>query len=175
LDDRSGIAILGDGSRAGSSRRLREEPWMYKNILIATDGSELAGKGVDHGLGLAAPLGARVTVLTVSQPLPPAAAEVARASGVADPVLRYDQQIEQAMKERYAAIEQSAKRHGVAVELMHEVDDVPAEAIARVARLKGSDLIVMASHGRRGIKRMMLGSQTAEVLVNSTVPVLVIR
>ena len=62
---------------------------MYKNILIATDGSELAAKGVEHGLGLAAPLGARVTVLTVSRPLPPEAAEAALASGVTDPVLRY--------------------------------------------------------------------------------------
>lgn len=148
---------------------------MYKHILIATDGSELAQKGVDQGLALAAKLGAKATVLSVTEPLQPAAAQAAIEGGINDPVARYDQQIDDAMKERYQAIEFSASRHGASVGLMHEVDEFPAEAIVRVARLKGCDLIVMSSHGRRGIQRMLLGSQTAEVLASTTLPVLVIR
>lgn len=148
---------------------------MYKHILIATDGSELAQKGVDQGLALAARLGSQATVLSVSEPLQPAAAQAAIEGGIDDPVARYDQQIDDAMKERYKSIEQTASRHGASVELMHEVDEFPAEAIVRVAKLKSCDLIVMSSHGRRGIQRMWLGSQTAEVLASTTLPVLVIR
>lgn len=102
---------------------------MYKHILIATDGSELATKGVEHGLALAKPLGAKVTVLTVTEPLEATAAQAAIASGVDDPFGRYDQQIDQAMKERYKSIEQSASQYGITVDLQHEIDEFPAEAI----------------------------------------------
>ena len=148
---------------------------MYKHILIATDGSELATKGVEHGMALAKPLGAKVTVLTVTEPLKAAAAQAAIAGGVDDPFGRYDQQIDQAMKARYKSVEQSASQYGITVDLQHEIDEFPAEAITRVAKLKGCDLIVMSSHGRRGIQKVLLGSQTSEVLVKTTVPVLVVR
>lgn len=148
---------------------------MYKHILIATDGSELAAKGVEHGLALAKPLGAKVTVLTVTEPLQARAAQAALAAGVRDPAGRYDRAIDETMKERFAAIEQNASEHGIEVELMHEIDEYPAEAIVRSAKLHGCDLIVMSSHGRRGARRLILGSQTAEVVTSTTVPVLVIR
>lgn len=148
---------------------------MYKHILIATDGSELADKGMEHGLKLAAALGAKVTVLTVSEPLAADAVRAARAGGITDPVARYDQQIDETMKERFAAIQDRASDHGVAVEFLHEIDDFPAEAIVRFAKLKDCDLIVMSSHGRRGARRLLLGSQTAEVVTTTTIPVLVVR
>lgn len=148
---------------------------MYKHILIATDGSELAAKGVDHGLALAKLLGAQVTVMTVTEPLKAEVAQAAIAGGVDDPFARYDQQIEQGMKERYKSIEQTAFQYDVAIDLQHEIDEFPAEAIARAAKLKGCDLIVMSSHGRRGIQKIILGSQTSEVLVKTTIPVLVVR
>ena len=148
---------------------------MYKHILIATDGSELATKGIEHGLALAKPLGAKVTVLTVTEPLKAAAVQAAIAGGVDDPVGRYDQQIDQDMKERYKSIEQRASQYGITVDLRHEIDEFPAEAITNVAKLQGCDLIVMSSHGRRGIQKVLLGSQTSEVLVKTTVPVLVVR
>lgn len=148
---------------------------MYKHILIATDGSELAAKGVDHGLALAKLLGAQVTVMTVTEPLKAEVAQAAIAGGVDDPFARYDQQIEQGMKERYKSIEQTAFQYDVAIDLQHEVDEFPAEAIARAAKLKGCDLIVMSSHGRRGIQKIILGSQTSEVLVKTPIPVLVVR
>lgn len=148
---------------------------MYKHILIATDGSELAAHGVEHGLALAVPLGAQVTVLTVALPLRKEAAQAAIEGGVDDPFVRYDQQIESHMKTLFASIEQRAAEHGVSVNLLHEIDEHPAEAIIRTAGLKGCDLIVMTSHGRRGAKRLLLGSQTAEVLAHTVIPVLVVR
>lgn len=101
--------------------------------------------------------------------------QAAIAGGVNDPFGRYGQQIDQDMKERYKSIEQSASQYGITVNLQHEIDEFPAEAIARVAKQKHCDLIVMSSHGRRGIQKVLLGSQTSEVLVKTTVPVLVVR
>jgi nucleotide-binding universal stress UspA family protein len=148
---------------------------MYKHILIATDGSDLARKGLEHGLALAKLLDAKITVLTVSEPLRPEVARAARLAGIDDPVVTYDQQIDHLMKERFAYIEQRAHEHGTTVDLTHEIDSSPAEAIVRYAQLKNCDLIVMSSHGRRGIQKVLLGSQTSEVLVRTEIPVLVIR
>lgn len=148
---------------------------MYKHILIATDGSELALKGLRQGLGLARLSGAKVTVLTVIEPLRPQVLAAAQRAGIEDPVGRYDQQIDEMMKERLASIQAEATEQGVTVEPIHEVDDSPAEAILRTANLQGCDLIVMSSHGRRGLQKLLLGSQTSEVLVKTTVPVLVVR
>ena len=148
---------------------------MFKHILVATDGSDLARKGLDHGLALAKMLGAKVTVLTVSEPMRPDAARAAQIAGIENAAIRYDQQIDYLMKDRFAFIEQHAREHDIAVELTHEIDDSPAEAIVRVAKLRNCDLIVMSSHGRRGVQKMLLGSQTSEVLVKTTIPVLVIR
>jgi nucleotide-binding universal stress UspA family protein len=148
---------------------------MYKNILIATDGSELANKGVGQGLALAEKLGAKVTFLSVIAPLAPEAIRAAIASGIPDPIGGYDQQIDVDMKKRYAALEQEAAQYGITVDVLHEIDQSPAEAIVRVAEMNACDLIVMASHGRRGLRKALLGSQTAEVLVHTNIPVLVIR
>ena len=148
---------------------------MYEHILIATDGPELAARGVRHGLALAGPLGARVTVLTVSEPLQLLAAKEAVAAGVEDPVARYDQQIDEGMKERVEPIQRQASERRIPIDLIHEIDESPAQAIVRTARLKGCDLIVMTSHGRHGTARLLLGSQTAEVLAHTTLPVLVVR
>jgi nucleotide-binding universal stress UspA family protein len=148
---------------------------MYRHILIATDGSELAARGIEQGLALAGPLGAKVTVLSVSQPLDTAAARAAAIGGIADPIGRYDQQIDEEMKNRFRSIEERAAEHGVEVDLLHEIDDHPAEAIVRTAKLKSCDLIVMSSHGRRGAARLILGSPTSEVLAHTTLPGLVVR
>ena len=148
---------------------------MYKHILIATDGSELAARGTDHGLALAGPLGAKVTVLSVTEPLRPAAARAARMGGIDNPTTRYDQQIDDDMKKRFQSISERAAKHKIDIELIHEIDDFPAEAILRTAKMRGCDLIIMSSHGRRGAARLLLGSQTAEVLANTKLPVLVVR
>jgi nucleotide-binding universal stress UspA family protein len=148
---------------------------MYRHILIATDGSELARKGLEHGLALASPLKAKVTVLTVSEPLRSEVIDAARRGGLEDPTAHYDRQIDALMKERFAYIEERAREHHVTVDLVHEVDRSPAEAIVRCAKAKDCDLIVMSSHGRRGMRKILLGSQTSEVLAHTTISVLVIR
>ena len=114
-------------------------------------------------------------MLSVVEPLSNDAALVARSEGVRDPAGSYDRQIVEKMRERFSTIEQEAERFGIKVDMLHEIDQSPAEAIVRVAKLRGCDLIVMASHGRRGLRRMMLGSQTSEVVASTDVPVLVIR
>jgi nucleotide-binding universal stress UspA family protein len=148
---------------------------MYRHILIATDGSELADKGLEHGFALAQALGAKVTILSVTEPISWRVRQAALNAGVEDPAGRYDQTINEEMKTQFASIRQRAKEKGVVAELMHEVDEHPAEAIVRLAARENYDLIVMSSHGRRGIRRFILGSQTAEVVAHTTIPVLVIR
>lgn len=148
---------------------------MYKHILVATDGSELALKGLEHGLALAKSIDAKVTILTVSEPLRPEAARAAKWAGVENAATHYDQQLDRLMKERFAFIEDRARHHGVKVDMAHEIDVSPAEAIVRTAKLSGCDLIVMSSHGRRGLQKMLLGSQTSEVLVKTPIPVMVVR
>jgi nucleotide-binding universal stress UspA family protein len=148
---------------------------MYKHILIATDGSELATKGVEHGLALAKPLGAKVTILTVTEPLPSTALEAAVHSGLDNPLGRYERQMDQDVQKLAEPILKKAAELGVTVEVERETDEFPAEAIIRAAKRNGCDLIVMSSHGRRGVSKLLLGSQTAEVLVHTTIPVHVIR
>jgi nucleotide-binding universal stress UspA family protein len=148
---------------------------MYDHILIAPDGSELARKGVEQGLALAAKLGSKVTIVSVTEPLDPRAAKAALDAGMEDPVGGYDRTVGEEMAARFADITQRAAAKGVVVELTHEIDEHPAEAIIRLADDIDCDLIVMSSHGRRGVRRLVLGSQTAEVVTGTTRPVLVIR
>jgi len=148
---------------------------MYKHLLIATDGSDLAEKGVDQGLEIARLLGAKVTVLTVTEPLGFAAIESAAIGGVKDPIGLYEQQMDERVDGIGKSVQSRAASLGVMVEIARETDEVPAEAIVRTAKREGCDLIVMSSHGRRGIQKVLLGSQTSEVLVKTTIPVLVIR
>jgi len=148
---------------------------MYKHILIATDGSELATKGVEHGLAMAKPLGADVTILTVTQPLPGTAINAAVHAGMENPLGQYERQMDEEAEKLAAPIVKKAAELGVPIQVERETDEFPAEAIVRVAKLKGCDLIVMSSHGRRGVSKLLLGSQTAEVLAHTNLPVHVIR
>ena len=149
---------------------------MYKHILISTDGSEVAQKGVDHGLSLAKSLAARVTVITVTEPFPYRAA--ASSTGWAPlpiDVSGYEQGQKDVAEKLLASAKDAAAKLGVEASILHVPDSPPAEAIVETVRTQGCSLIVMASHGRRGLGRMLLGSQTAEVLAHSPVPVLVVR
>lgn len=148
---------------------------MYKHILIATDGSELATKGVTHGLKLAQKVGAAVTIVTVTEMWSATIMARATTSGVTNAVELY----EQAARDEARAILDTATRLGdglgLTIDTVHVPDSLPADGIIQVARDKGYDLIVMASHGRRGVERLILGSQTAEVVSHASVPVLVVR
>lgn len=147
---------------------------MYKHILIPTDGSACAGRGLEQGLALAKALGARVSIMTVTEPMP----VFVGAAGVGwDPVLAadYEKHADVAARAVLDAAGKAAEAQGVSAETVYAPRAQPAEAIVDTAKARGCDLIVMASHGRRGLRRLVLGSQTAEVVVHSEVPVLVVR
>jgi len=148
---------------------------MYRKILVATDGSDLAGKAVDHGIGLAKATGAAVVFVTVTGMW--SAFEIAAESeqGVKHPMETFEAMARNAAHKILEACEERSRSAGIEFESVHVADSEPAEGIIATAREKDCDLIVMASHGRRGLKRMMLGSQTSEVLAYGTVPVLVLR
>jgi len=148
---------------------------MYRKILISTDGSELAGKAVEHGVMLAKKAGATVTFVTVTEMWSALdmAAEVSR--GTSNPMEIYEEMAAKSAQGILHAAEKVARDAGVRCETLHVRDRAPAEGIIATAGEKGCDLIVMASHGRRGLNRILLGSQTTEVLAYSKVPVLVVR
>ena len=148
---------------------------MYKHILIATDGSEIAGRALAHGLVLAKELKAPVTVVTVTQQW--SALEMAHEAGMVnpDPMKRFEDMAAASAKVVLDAAAQKAKVAGVTCELVHVPDRHPAEGIIAIAEKKSCDLIVMGSHGRRAIGRLLLGSQANEVLAHSKVPALIVR
>lgn len=149
---------------------------MHANILIATDGSELAGRGLAHGLTLAAALKCPVTLVTVTERFPISAD--LRDMGVvvtADTLGTYESGQKAVADEILAKAKAEADKLGVVADCVHAPDQHPAEAILSVCKDKGCTMIVMASHGRRGLGRLLVGSQTSEVMAHATVPVLVVR
>lgn len=148
---------------------------MYRHILIATDGSDLADKGVQHGLALALQLQARATVLTVSEPISTGFDDALGWSAVATSLPDFQKAREEAARKVLDGVTAQAQSAGIDPQLLHVADRYAAEAIVDTAEREGCDLIVMASHGRRALGRLLLGSQTSEVLARCGVPVLVIR
>jgi nucleotide-binding universal stress UspA family protein len=148
---------------------------MYKHILIATDGSEVADRALAHGFMLAKELKAPVTVVTVTQQW--SALEMAHEAGKLnpDPIHLFEDRAAGSAKVILDAAAQKAKVAGVACDLVHVPDQHPAEGIIAIAEKKSCDLIVMGSHGRRAIGRLLLGSQANEVLARSKVPALIVR
>ena len=150
---------------------------MYKHLLIATDGSELADKGVAHGLALAGALGAAVTFVNVTEPFPLFAwgGAMAGYAGTGDELAAYKEEAGRFARDVLDKCKASADLAGVHAKVVHIEDKKPAEAILELSQAAGCDLIVMASHGRRGLGRLLLGSQTAEVLSFTEIPILVVR
>jgi nucleotide-binding universal stress UspA family protein len=148
---------------------------MYQNILIATDGSELGSKAVTHGVTLAKRLNAPVTMVTVTEAW--SALELSRLArhGAKNPIFQYEEMAAAAATNILGKAKQIADSQGVRCDTVHVQDRHPAEGIIATAKDKGCDLIVMASHGRRGIDRILLGSQANEVLTHSKVPALIVR
>ena len=145
---------------------------MYKHILLATDGSDLAQKAVDHALALAKALSARVTAVIVTEPL---ATFAYGEAAIAFPLEDYENRVEAFAAKILSAVSDTAKAAGVPCRTLHERDQFPAEGIIETAEAEECDLIVMASHGRRGLSRLFLGSQANRVVTQSTIPVLICR
>jgi nucleotide-binding universal stress UspA family protein len=145
---------------------------MYKHLLIAVDGSELSDRSLGHGVRLAKALGAKVTVLHVTPPWSSiAAGEIA----VMFPPEEYDANMARAASQLLARMSTAAEAEGVKVTTLSVTDPNPDTAILAAADNAGCDLIVMGSHGRRGIAGLLLGSVTARTLTHSKLPVLVYR
>lgn len=145
---------------------------MYKHILIPMDGSELSRNAIDYGMALAKSVKAKVTVMNVSAPFH---RFVVEPSLIAVTKKEYDKRMATLAEKYFVVVRASAAAAGVVCETLHVEHDQPYQAIIDAAAEKSCDLIVMASHGRRGVSAIVLGSETVKVLTHSTIPVLVFR
>ncbi|HEX7439463.1 MAG TPA: universal stress protein [Caldimonas sp.] len=144
---------------------------MFKRILVPTDGSEITGRAVAAALGLAKALGTEVFTLCVKEPFPYGAVAEMQPT---PPQEFFDAQ-ERIATRRVAAVAEACATAGVPCQTMTVEALHPWEAIIDHAKRMECDLLVMASHGRRGVSALLLGSETQKVLTHSKIPVLVVR
>jgi nucleotide-binding universal stress UspA family protein len=149
---------------------------MYKHILVAIDGTELTPKVLEHAFALAHNSGAKLEIVTVTEP------SVLFAPGAELITISTKELLEELEKAKVeeasvilAGARAAAKAASVEPGYRHVRKEIPSDGIIKAAEELGSDLIVMGSHGRRGIKRLILGSQSNDVLVRSKVPVLIVK
>jgi len=145
---------------------------MYKNILIATDGSSLSARAVEHGTNLAKAVGATVLLLTVAERFHVFALE---ADQPGKTPASFREHMQKRTERTLAEASEIARKIGVDATTLHMEDDAPYQAIIRTAESQRCDVIVMASHGRGGVSALFLGSETMKVLSHSKIPVLVVR
>jgi nucleotide-binding universal stress UspA family protein len=147
---------------------------MYKRILVTTDGSALSKKAVKNAVELASSVGAELVALHVVPRYPTSYFEGGVSLSHAE-VGRIEKQWAEQGQATVDAVREQAERAGVKARAAIARSDLVAEAIVAAARKHKCDLVVMASHGRKGLKRLLLGSETQHVLTHSSVPVLVLR
>ena len=148
---------------------------MYKNILVPIDGSKLSDKAAKEAVGLARAVGAKLTLFHCVADFP---APVYAESAILAAQITAGQYRKEAVRHAEEVLAKAAAKlasAGLAIDTMHAVGDLPYNAIVGAAVKKKCDLIVMASHGRRGLSGFLLGSETQKVLTHSKVPVLVVR
>ena len=147
---------------------------MYQRILVATDGSDLSRKAVDNAINLAATCGAELIAIKVVPHYPRSYFE---GSGPlsADEVSRVEKHWAEDGQSVVEAVKSAGAAKGVKVTALVVKSDLVSDALIEAAKKHGADLIVMASHGRKGVKRLLLGSETQQVLTHSETPVLVLR
>lgn len=147
---------------------------MFKRILVATDGSPLSRKAVASAISLAAQNAAELVAVTVVPRYPTSYFEGAMTYSH-DDIARVEAQWADAAQQKLDAVGARAKAAGVKVRTAALSSDLIAESLVKAAKKYKCDLIVMASHGRKGIKRLLLGSETQHVLTHCALPVLVLR
>ena len=147
---------------------------MYQRILVPTDGSALSKKAVKSAVELAAATGAEVVAVNVVPRYPTSYFEGALTISPSE-VSRVEKQWAEQGQVRVDAVTAAAAKAGVKARAITVKSDLVAEAILAAAKKHRCDLIVMASHGRKGIKRLLLGSETQHVLTHGNIPVLVLR
>ena len=148
---------------------------MYRNILIATDGSALAEKAVTHGLGLAKAVGAKVTALIVEAPFNVFDVPESRMRQMPEAFAQHAEYVKRHAGKVLDGVAEAAKQAGVACDTVQMEHDQPYRAIIDTAKSKGCDAIIMASHGRGGISAVLLGSVTNKVLTHTAIPVVVVH
>jgi len=147
---------------------------MYKQLLVPTDGTKLSDKAVAQAIELATALGAGITFLHTTAGMP----RPIYTDGVSPAFATRTEYNERAKADAMKILDKAsakAKAAGIASKTVHVTTDAPWESIIAVAKKAKADAIVMASHGRRGLASLLLGSETTKVLTHSTVPVLVVR
>lgn len=147
---------------------------MYERILVATDGSLLSAKAVSHAMKLAQLSGASLVALNVIPRYPRSYLEGGATVELSE-IKRIEAEWAEQAQTALNAIKADGKAMGVSVKTSVAKSDLIAESIIAAADKQKADLIVMASHGRRGLKRLLLGSETQHVLTHSQIPVLVLR
>jgi nucleotide-binding universal stress UspA family protein len=147
---------------------------MYKNILVPTDGSALSRSAIAAAVKLAKSTGAKVTAFYAAPPATPLVYENLLPVGYVTPG-EHAAVIKKAAARYLGVAEKAAKAAGVKCKLVHVTSDFPAEAILATAKKEKCDLIFISSHSRRGIARMLLGSETQKVIASAKIPVIVHR
>ncbi len=147
---------------------------MYRCILVATDGSELSNKAVTSAIDLAALCGAELIALKVVPRYPQSYFEGSIPLSTED-VARVERQWAEDGQSVVEAVKAAGAAKGVTVKPLIAKSDLVSDALIAAAKKHNADLIVMASHGRKGVKRLLLGSETQQVLTHSEIPVLVLR
>lgn len=149
---------------------------MFKHLLIATDGSDLGNKALDAALEIASAHGSTITIVTSTDPVSTGLSAGGFGSIDAGSILV-------TLEETYAkeanallnAAKQKAAASNIEANIVHAARQRPADAILASAEQSGCDTIIMGSHGRRGLQRVLLGSQATEVLSRAKVPVLIVK
>jgi nucleotide-binding universal stress UspA family protein len=144
---------------------------MFKKILLPTDGSDLSSKAIQGGLDFAKALKASVVGLTVVEPYSYSNLSEYRPETLDE----YEERMMKSAAERLGKIADAAAKASIPIETLTVKSFSPYEAIIEVAKDKGCDVIFMASHGRRGLSAVLLGSETQKVLTHSSIPVMVYR
>ena len=145
---------------------------MFRHILLPTDGSLLSAAAVESGIGLARDAGAKVTVLAVVEPVQLWWSDSAQRAEGTTTVQGY---ANEEIRHHLAEVERKAVAQGVPCTVLLVEHEHPYRAIIDTAKKSGCDLIAMASHGRRGVAALAVGSETTKVLTHSSIPVLVYR
>lgn len=159
----------------GSPARNKTGYRMYKHILVATDGSPLSTKAIKLAVELAKSIGARLTAFHATPTFP---APVYAEGAIYAPLLgrsRFNDESKTHADKVLGKVKQIAAKAGVQASLIHRQTGEPFEAILNTAKAAKCDLIVMASHGRRGLVGVLLGSETQKVITHGKVPILVVR
>ena len=145
---------------------------MFRHLLVPTDGSPLSAKAAQAAVNFAKEVGARLTALSVAEPFPYSA--LSESAFLPDQV-RFEKQMQDHARRYVDDVAELAAASGVPCDTRVALSFSPYEEIVRTAEELGCDAVFMASHGRKGLNRLFVGSETQKVLAHTTLPVMVFR